>query len=60
MIIGLESGKHNENLDQSAKRILEGGSWKKQRVIMLIPAGTTIPTKVYLSCLLYTSDAADE
>ena len=49
MIIGLESGKHNENLDHSAKRILEGGSWKKQRVIMLIPAGPTIPTKVYLS-----------
>ena len=49
MIIGLESGKHNENLEQSSKRILEGGSWKKQRVIMIIPASKTIPTKVYLS-----------
>lgn len=49
MIIGLESGKHNENLEQSANRILEGGSWKKQRVISLIPAGAQIPTKVYLS-----------
>jgi hypothetical protein len=49
MIIGLESGKHNENLEISSNRILEGGSWKKQRVVMLIPAGKTIPTKVYLS-----------
>jgi hypothetical protein len=48
-IIGLETGIHNSDLKKSGKRILEGGSWKKQRVVMLIPAGTTIPTKVYLS-----------
>ena len=29
--------------------MVEGGSWKKQRTIMLIPAGAMIPTKVYLS-----------
>lgn len=49
MIIGMESGVHNADLEKSGKRILEGGSWKKQRVIMVIPASTTIPTKVYLS-----------
>jgi len=49
MIIGVESGKHNENLTQSAQRILEGGSWRHQRVIMVIPAAKTISTKVYLS-----------
>jgi hypothetical protein len=49
MIIGLESGKHNEDLESSAKRIKESGSWKRQRVVMLIPAGVSIPTKVYLS-----------
>lgn len=49
MIIGLDSGVHNTDLEKSGKRILEGGSWKKQRVIMLIPAGKSIPTKVYLS-----------
>jgi len=48
-IIGLDSGYHNENIEKSSQRILEGGSWKKQRVIFLIPASTTIPTKVYLS-----------
>lgn len=49
MIIGVESGRHNEDLSQSAQRIIEGGSWKRQRVIMVIPAGKTISTKVYLS-----------
>lgn len=48
-IIGLDSGIHNENIEKSSQRILEGGSWKKQRVIMLIPAGNSIPSKVYLS-----------
>jgi hypothetical protein len=50
MIIGLEtSGVHNSDLQKSSTRIIEGGSWKKQRVVVLIPAGKTIPTKVYLS-----------
>jgi hypothetical protein len=48
-LVGLDSGRHNEDLEKSAQRIIEGGSWKKQRVVMLIPAGVSIPTKVYLS-----------
>jgi hypothetical protein len=42
-------GYHNEHLTESTSRIIQGGSWKKQRVVMLIPAGDSIPTKVYLS-----------
>jgi hypothetical protein len=49
MIVGIESGIHNQNLVNSQKRIIEGGSWKQQRVVMIIPAAKTIPTKVYLS-----------
>lgn len=45
----IESGIHNREIQKSTQRILEGGSWKKQRTIMLIPAGPQIPTKVYLS-----------
>lgn len=45
----IASGRHNDNLPESTQRIIEGGSWKTQRVVMLIPAGKTIPTKVYLS-----------
>ena len=48
-LVGIEQGVHNRDLKQSGQRIIEGGSWKKQRVIMLIPAGVSIPTKVYLS-----------
>lgn len=42
-------GLHNATLAKSTTRIIEGGSWKKQRVVMLIPAGPTIPTRIYLS-----------
>lgn len=49
MIVGLGAGKHNENIEAAHKRIFEGGSWKTQRVILIIPASKTIPTKVYLS-----------
>lgn len=49
MIIGIDSGFHNLDLKKSSQRILEGGSWKKQRVISIIPADTSIPTKVYLA-----------
>ena len=45
----IEAGRHNTDLAKSTSRIIEGGSWKKQRTVMLIPAGATIPTKVYLS-----------
>lgn len=45
----VDSGRHNADLSRSAARILQGGSWKKQRVIMVIPAGQNIPVKVYLS-----------
>src|SRR5258706_14711433 len=44
-----ESGRHNADLHKSTARIIEGGSWRRQRVIMLIPAGEMIPTKVYLN-----------
>jgi hypothetical protein len=42
-------GRHNADLAQSTARIVSGATWKKQRVVMLIPAGASIPTKVYLS-----------
>lgn len=48
-LIGLDSGRHNADLSKSGSRVLSGGSWKKQRIVVLIPASDTIPTKVYLS-----------
>lgn len=45
----VEAGFHNADLPKSTARIIQGASWKKSRTIMLIPAGESIPTKVYLT-----------
>jgi hypothetical protein len=43
------SGRHNADLGRSATRVRQGGTWKKQRVIVLVPSAAMIPAKVYLS-----------
>jgi hypothetical protein len=48
-IVMMETGRHNKTLDEQAKRIIKGGSWKKQRIITLVPADEMISSKVYLS-----------
>lgn len=48
-IVSYDFGRHNADLDKSAKRILEGATWKRQRVVVLIPSAATIPAKVALS-----------
>ena len=42
-------GRHNEKIEDTFSRILKGGSWKKQRVIVLLPTADTIPAQVALS-----------
>lgn len=41
-------GKHNADQGSRA-RILKGGSWKRQRIVVIIPADSMIPAKVALS-----------
>jgi hypothetical protein len=48
-IVSYDAGRHNLAPDESAARILEGATWKKQRVVTLIPSATMIPAKVALS-----------
>lgn len=48
-IISMDSGVHNSDLHKTHTRLMKSGHWKKQRVVMLIPAAESIPTKVYLS-----------
>lgn len=48
-IVTLDGGAHNADLARSSARILQGASWKKQRIIVLIPASATIAAKVALS-----------
>jgi len=40
-----DQGRHNKNLEASMSRIIEGGTWKKQRTIMLLPAAKMVPMK---------------
>jgi hypothetical protein len=42
-------GCNNSDLSTTAARIMKGGSWKRQRVIVIIPADESIPAKVALS-----------
>lgn len=42
-------GAHNEDLNKTQNRLIKGGSWKKQRVVVIIPAGAQIPAKAALS-----------
>ena len=42
-------GAHNSHLDQTRARLIKGASWKKQRIVVVIPAGDSIPAKVALS-----------
>lgn len=48
-LIGLDAGRHNGDLERSSARVLEGASWKKQRIVVLIPAGAQMPTKAALA-----------
>jgi hypothetical protein len=42
-------GAANAQLDATRARLLRGGSWKKQRVVVIIPSADLIPAKVALS-----------
>lgn len=43
------SGHHNANLPQTAARLHKGGSWKKQRTIVIVPSADMISAKVMMT-----------
>ena len=43
------SGRHNDNLGDSIERIRRGGSWKKQRMVVIVPSADLISAKVMMS-----------
>ena len=45
----VDYGNHNRNIEESFHRILKGNSWKKQRIVVIIPAAYDIPSKVALT-----------
>lgn len=42
-------GTHNADLEKTSARLMKGGSWKKQRIIVILPAADEIPAKVALT-----------
>lgn len=42
-------GAHNTDVGRSSARLLQGGSWKRQRVVVVLPANALIPAKAALS-----------
>lgn len=49
LIIQDFGGEHNKDLSRSRARLIQGASWKKQRIIVVLPASDLIPAKVALS-----------
>ena len=43
------SGEHNKDLKKTISRIQQGGSWKKQRMVVILPAADLVPAKCVLS-----------
>lgn len=49
LIVQEIGGRHNGDLNASRARLMKGASWKKQRIIVILPAGQQIMTEVALS-----------
>lgn len=45
-LIAMGPGVHNENIEQSFLRVMEGATWKKQRIVVITPSAYDIPAKV--------------
>ena len=48
-LVSYSFGRHNEWLELSTKRVDESAQWKKQRIVVILPAGPMISAKVALS-----------
>src|SRR5580698_4865824 len=42
-------GAHNRDLTKTRARLMKGASWKRQRIVVILPAADLIPAKVALS-----------
>lgn len=49
LIVSDLGGYHNDNLPETVARLTKGGSWKKQRVVVVLPAADVVPAKCVLS-----------
>jgi hypothetical protein len=49
LVIQDVGGYHNADPERARARLLKGGSWKRQRVVVVLPASDSMSTKVALS-----------
>ena len=49
LIIQDFGGTHNADLSKTTARLIKGGSWKKQRIVVILPTADMISAKVALS-----------
>lgn len=49
LIIQDFGGVHNSDLAGSRARLIKGASWKRQRIVVVLPAAATLPAKVALA-----------
>jgi hypothetical protein len=42
-------GAHNSDLHKTSARLIKGASWKKQRIVVILPSAAMIPAKVALT-----------
>jgi hypothetical protein len=49
LVIQDMGGLNNGDLSRTSTRLMKGGSWKRQRVIMVIPSASSIPAKCALA-----------
>jgi hypothetical protein len=42
-------GEHNRDIAKTSARLIKGASWKKQRIVVILPASDTMSTKVALT-----------
>lgn len=42
-------GLHNKDWEKTSARLIRGASWKKQRIVVILPSSDLIPAKVALS-----------
>jgi hypothetical protein len=48
-IMSTAAGFHNDTLDLSTARIIEGATWKRQRIVVLLPAARMIESTVFMT-----------
>jgi hypothetical protein len=42
-------GEHNKDVAGSRARLIKGGSWRKQRIVVILPAADQVPSKCVLA-----------